>query len=151
MTIDKSQEYWKGRKAEDVIEYLKLYSGDEITKTVMVKCDICGSDKLLAEVDSDEGAIKIVCPNCKRERFLLDSEEYWNDCEPDVIRCPDCNNDIFNIGIGFVYRKNDSHYESNNPVKWVYIGNRCVKCGLLGSCGDWGINYAPTDNLEKNT
>jgi hypothetical protein len=32
----------------------------------------------------------------------------------------------------------------------VYIGNRCVNCGVLGAYGDWGINYSPTNEMERN-
>lgn len=40
--------------------------------------------------------------------------------------------------IGFIRRENGN-------VKWVYVGNRCIECGTLGSCLDWKIDYEPTD------
>jgi ribosomal protein S27E len=141
--IDKSKKFWSGDCAEDIIEYLNEYTQNEVKKIVIVKCNECGLQDFTFQLDDSEGAIEVTCVNCNKKRLLLDSEDYWDDCEPEEAKCSVCKKDFYNIGVGFVYR-------DDGDVKWVYIGNRCINCGVLGSWGDWKIDYDPTDNLEKN-
>ena len=141
--IDKTREFWHGDCAEDIIEYLDEYSENEIDKTVIVKCDQCGSLDFACSIDDEEGAIEVACAACGKKRMLLDSADYWEDSDPKNAKCPLCKNKLYNVAVGFVHRE-------DREVKWVYIGNRCNKCGLLGSPGDWEVNYAPTDEMERN-
>ena len=143
MSIDKTRKFWHGDCPEDIIEYLDGYSENQIGKTVLVKCDQCGNDAFTFQVDPDEGAIEVVCASCGKKRLLLDSSKYWDDCSPTKAKCPECKKNQYNLGIGFVYRE-------NGDVKWIYIGNRCTNCGLLGSYADWKINYGPTNEMERN-
>ena len=143
MSIDKRQEYWHGDCPEDIIEYLDGYSENEISKTVIVKCRQCGSDILTCEIDAFEGVIEVGCTACDTKRFLLDVDEWGDEDEPENLECPLCKMNQANIVVGFVYR-------ASGGVKWVYIGCRCIGCGLLGSCGDWKISYGPTDEMENN-
>ena len=147
MAIDKSQEYWHGNCAEDTVEYLNEYSENKVDKTVLIKCIQCGEITFTFKIDVYEGAIEVICTDCKKKRLLLDSEEYWEDCDPEKAKCLECKNNQFNLVVGFVYRKSE---DIKGSVKWVYVGNRCAKCGLLGSYGDWEITYAPTDEMEQN-
>jgi hypothetical protein len=133
MVIDKSKEYWHGDRAEDIIEYLNEYSENEIDKTVIVKCKQCGSDVFTFNIDADGGVIEATCTACKQKRLLLDSEDYWEESEPENAKCL-CKKNQHNVAVGFVHRE-------TGDVKWVYIGNRCVSCGMLGSFGDWKISY----------
>lgn len=141
--IDRSKKYWIGQDVEDIIEYINAYSENTIADTKVVNCAECGSNIFELRVDTDEGAIQIECSSCKTKKFLLDSEEIWDECEPEKGKCPICKSKNYNIAVGFVRRENGS-------VKWVYIGNRCTNCGTLGSYADWKIDYEPTDELEKN-
>jgi hypothetical protein len=143
MAIDKTKEFWTGDHATDIIEYLKIYSENTVKKTVIVECHKCGSNELLVHLDADEGAIQITCSKCKNKRLLLDSEELWGNCRHKKAKCPICKKDVFNLSIGFVFR-------DNKDIKWVYLGNRCINCGVLGSFSDWKINYSPTTELENN-
>ena len=143
MTIDKGRKRWRGDSAEDVIEYLDVYSENEINKIVVVKCKQCGSEVFTFRIDAGEGAIEIACTACGNKRLLLDSEKYWEKSEPEDAKCPECKKRQYNVAVGFVHRR-------SGEVKWIYIGNRCTSCGVLGSYGDWGINYGPTDEMEKN-
>jgi len=87
MAIDKTQEYWHGENAEDAIEYLVEYSENNVTKAAIIKCRQCNSDILTYKIDSFEGAIEITCTSCKEARLLLDSEDYWEDSEPEEAIC----------------------------------------------------------------
>jgi hypothetical protein len=70
---------------------------------------------------------------------MLDSDEYWNDADPEHLVCP-CGEDLFEIAVAFAHRRGGS-------IKWVSIGRRCVACGTLGCFADWKINYEPSDHL----
>ena len=141
--IDKSKDFWHGDCANDINEYLTDYTKNEVGKTVIVKCNSCELQEFAIKIDDFEGAIEVTCIGCSEKRLLLDSEDAWEDCEPEEVSCPVCEKDTHNVGVGFVYRK-------SGEVKWVYIGHRCVNCGVLGSSCDWKINYGPTDEMKKN-
>ncbi|MCL1926797.1 MAG: hypothetical protein FWF95_06660 [Syntrophorhabdaceae bacterium] len=143
MAIDKSKKYWRGDSADDVVEYLDEYSENEITKVVVVKCRRCGLVVFTFKIDTAEGVIEITCVACGKKHLLLDSEKSLAKSKPENAKCSECKKSQFNVAVGFIHRR-------DSEVKWVYIGNRCANCGILGSYGDWGINYAPTDEMEKN-
>ena len=142
--IDRSkEEYWTGSSADDIHEYLCEYSEQEDIEVKSVECQICKSDVFTLKVDQDEGAIEVTCINCKTKKLLLDSSEIWKECTPKTGKCPICKGKSYNVGVGFLRR-------STGDVKHVFIGNRCVGCGVLGSYVDQSINYGPTDEMEKN-
>ena len=142
--IDKSGKYWHGDCADDINEYLKEYSEDSTIDVKAIVCKSCGNDTFKLKVDYDEDAIQVKCPRCGYEKILLDCEEVWEDAEPRRCKCSVCKkSDEYNVRVGFMRRENGN-------VKWVYIGNRCTKCGVLGSYLDWKISYEPTDEMEKN-
>lgn len=67
-----------------------------------------------------------------------------SDAKPKLGKCSVCKTGKqYNVRVGFIRRDNGS-------VKWVYIGNRCMNCGTLGSYLDWKIDYEPTDAMEQN-
>jgi len=148
MTIDKSREYWYGDCAEDIDEYLIGFvnedpdNDDMIAKTGIATCDNCGSDSFNIEIDIDEGAIEVECVDCGEKRLLLDSNENWEDCDPAGLECPLCECKAHNVAGGFVFR-------DNGDVKWIYIGTRCIECGVLSSPVDWEINYSPADGMDE--
>ncbi|MBQ8407659.1 MAG: hypothetical protein IJY39_02205 [Clostridia bacterium] len=141
--IDRSkEEYWTGNSAGDIHEYLCEYSEQEDIEVKAVECQICKGDVFTLKVDQDEGAIEVTCVKCKAKKLLLDSSEIWEECNPKTGSCPICKGKSYNIGVGFLRR-------STGDVKHVFIGNRCIGCGALGSYVDWDINYGPTDEMEK--
>ena len=141
--IDKSRDYWYGDSADDINEYLREYSECSSIEVKSVICNNCGNDALHLRVDQKEDAIRVKCPKCGYKKILLDCEEIWQNAKPRLRKCPECETKEYNIRAGFVRRENGS-------VKWVYIGNRCTNCGLLGSYLDWKVSYEPTDEMEKN-
>ena len=59
--IDKSKKYWHGDSADDIDEYLRLYSGVKSIDVKPVLCHTCGSDRFKIWVDEDEAAIQVEC------------------------------------------------------------------------------------------
>ncbi|MFR9780329.1 hypothetical protein ACL02O_30285 [Micromonospora sp. MS34] len=67
------------------------------------------------------------------------SADYWQDADPDECVCP-CGGEAFQVAVGFALR-------ADGEVRWVSIGMRCTRDGVLGVYADWKIDYSPTDHL----
>ena len=142
--LDKSKEFWTGTSAEDINEWLCEYTEDNSIDVKPVICHSCGKDVFELMVDEYEGFIQVKCTECGTEKILLDCEEILEDAEPSLGTCSICKSSkSYNVRVGFIRRESGS-------VKWVYIGNRCTKCGTLGSYLDWKVDYEPTDEMESN-
>ncbi len=142
--IDRTKKYWTGDSAEDISEWLRLYTEEDSLDVKPVICRTCGGDSFALRVDQNEGAVQVECPVCGTKKILLDCEEFWADARPKLRKCSVCKTgQRFNVRVGFVRRENKS-------VKWIYIGNRCTTCGTLGSFVDWKVDYEPTDRMEEN-
>jgi hypothetical protein len=74
-----------------------------------------------------------------KTEFIGDSAELWDEADPKKCVCP-CKADRFEIGVGFSLRQ-------DGEVKWITVGERCLKCGVLGSFADWTVDYSPTHHL----
>ena len=141
--IDRTPEYWTGDSPDDIDEWLGEYTELTDLKVKPVHCRSCGGNAFKLRVDQDEGAIQVICGSCGKKKILLDGEDVWKECRLRAIKCPSCKEALHNVRIGFQYR-------NNGEVKWVYVGNRCVSCGLLGSVVDWHVTYGPTEEMENN-
>jgi hypothetical protein len=91
----------------------------------------------VAAGDHDVGGIDSGA--CGASAFLCDSEEYWDDADPDDAACP-CGGEVLEIGVAFSLR-------DDGDVRWITVGGRCVACGVLGVYTDWKIDYSPTGHL----
>jgi hypothetical protein len=56
-----------------------------------------------------------------------------------VAACP-CGNETFEVAVVFAVR-------ADGDVRWISIGLRCVRDGVLGAHTDWKIDYSPTAQL----
>jgi hypothetical protein len=124
MSIDTSGKWWVGSKPNDIGEFLQAYRSEDGYRTEAFR--MCSSIEFVLEADDNEGTARRTCSKCKAEHFICDSEEHWEDAEPEKWRCVECNSKVTNIGVGFVL------YPEDQEVKWLYVGCRCVKCGVLG-------------------
>lgn len=141
MSIDKSGKWWVGTRPEDIKEYLEAYSAEgyptsEFRKS---KCG-CGSEVFELWADDEEGCAKRTCISCGQERLICDSEEYWQDASPERWKCVECGSTGANVGVGF------SLYDGGE-LRWVYVGERCSNCGILGCFAGWKIGYSPSKQL----
>ena len=141
--IDTSKEFWTGSDPADIDTYLRVYTQDPTLEIKPVLCSICGCTELRLVGDQDEGAVQAVCMQCGAKKLLLDSAEYWKEVSHRTLRCPLCKGKGFNARVGLSRRE-------NGQVRWVWIGDRCTQCQVLGSPFDWRIDYEPTDEMEKN-
>ena len=145
MSIDTTGKWWTGTDPNDIREYLEAYTQDAypVTEFRLARC-ACGSEAFRLEVDQDEEVGKRTCVVCGEEHFIGDSEEYWKNSEPEQWSCIECSSDQTNVGLGF------SLYD-DGEVRWLYLGQRCCGCGVLGSAADWKIAYSPSRHLMEQS
>jgi hypothetical protein len=141
MAIDKSGKWWIGSMAEDLREYLIAFSseGYKIHDFRLAKCQF-GSEDFYLWADDGEGTAKRICLSCESSHLICDSEEYWEDSMPIEWVCVECSSKLANFGVGF------SLYE-DGEIRWLYIGERCSTCGVLGCAAQWKVAYAPSKQL----
>jgi hypothetical protein len=141
MSIDTSGKWWVGTNPEDIKGYVEAYAsrGYKMDEFRLAKC-ACGSGDFHLDADDTEGVAKRTCTKCSQQHFLCDSEEFAEEAEFEHWCC-ECGSEVTNIGVGFSLRKKDGE------IRWLYVGCRCAKCGILGCFAGWKIDYAPTDHL----
>lgn len=69
--IDKTKKYWTGDRADDIVEWLRLYAEDENMEVKPVICHSCGNDCFELRVDQDEGAIQVKCTSCGTKKNFV--------------------------------------------------------------------------------
>lgn len=143
MSIDKAGKWWVGSSPEDIKEYLEAYSappeGYGTQAFRQAKCE-CGSEDFELFADDDEGCARRICTFCGSEHFICDSEEFWAESAPEKWKCIECGSTRANVGVGF------SLYD-DGEIRCLYIGERCVACGILGCFAGWKVAYAPSKQL----
>jgi hypothetical protein len=141
MAINTSGKWWVGSIPEDLKEYLGAFSSDGYLthEFRLAKCQ-CGSEDFYLWADDGEGTAKRICSSCGNSHLICDSEEYWEDSTPIEWICIECESKIANVGVGF------SLYE-DGEVRWLYVGERCSSCGILGCVTQWKVAYSPSKQL----
>jgi hypothetical protein len=141
MPIDKTGAWWKGADFADLTDYLREYCRDGYPADVIVQSVCaCGHTTFRLEGDSEEGCARRTCAACRMPAFIGDSADYWDEAGPETLTCRPCRGRLFEIGVAFSTR-------DDGDIKWITVGQRCVRCGVLGSFIDWKIDYGPTDHL----
>lgn len=145
MTIDRTGEWWTGTEAADIGPYLNDLVAEEeslpIDQFKLARC-ACGSLEFRVLGDGDEGCAQRTCVACNTAHYICDSAKYWSEATPQKLACAECKSDAFNVGVGFALRRG-----KQPELHWITIGERCVKCGVLGSFADWKIDYSPSIQL----
>lgn len=143
MTIDTSGKWWKGSGPDDLGEYLRALTPQEIGYALdavrLARC-ACGSNTFSLRADRDEGGAERTCQACGVSHLMCDSAEIWTDARPRKWRCV-CKRDVGNVAVGVSLR------EGGDDVRWILVGVRCTSCGVLSSYGDWKVTYSPSLHL----
>jgi hypothetical protein len=142
MAIDKSGKWWIGSTPEDIAEYLQAYSEESyrMHEFRLARCE-CGSVEFHLDASDNDGVARRTCAHCSKVHFICDSEEFWEEAEPEHWNCTECESEIANVGIGF------SLYEDRQDIHWIYVGERCSSCGVLGCFAGWKVGYGPSLHL----
>lgn len=104
---------------------------------------VCNGRAFGLLLDDAEGAAVRVCNRCDREHPIGDSAEYLDEAELGECECP-CGKQSFQITVGVAL------YADSEDVKWLYLGLRCVKCGLTAVYGDWKNEFEDFRKLLAN-
>lgn len=139
--IDRSGQWWKGEDFGDLTQYLNEYTAANYPagRIERAVCGACGGTEFRLSLDDEVGCAQRSCVACDASAFLGDSEEYWDDADPDDAACP-CSGEQFGVGVALSLR-------DDGDVRWITVGGRCAACGVLGVYTDWKIDYSPTDHL----
>jgi hypothetical protein len=122
-------------------EYLVAYGADNapVSAFRLSQC-VCSSVTFYLDADDDEGCAKRTCTDCSNEHLICDSAEYWDEASPERWRCIECDSERANVGVGF------SLYD-DGEVRWLYVGERCASCGVLGCFAGWKVAYSPSAQM----
>jgi ribosomal protein S27AE len=138
--IDRSGEWWTGEGFDDLAEYLRVvtaegYPADRVLQSV---CS-CGGTTHCLDADPVESVAQRTCVACGTSAFIVDSDEHWSEARAERWHCA-CGNDTAELGVAFSLR-------SDGEVRWITVGQRCSRCGLLDVVVDWKIDYGPSTHL----
>lgn len=151
MNLQKKEDgYWYGDNHADLRQEMLRYSelnGYPIDNYVDVCC-ACGNDSFYFSTDENEGVALRVCGRCEDEHLMGDSEEYAEEAEIEKHGCL-CDAEIFQITAG-VHRYRNADETLSPDVKWLYLGCRCVACGLVGNYAGWKNEFNGYEALLKN-
>ncbi len=140
MTSDQAEPRPYGQTFEDLAAFLQRpvpdgYPVDQVRECV---CRSCAGRSFEVQVMDEESAARRTCLTCKAREFIADSAEYWDDDAPAeyFCGCP-CGHEEFAAAVGFSLRE-------DGDVRWLFVGLRCLDCGLMGVYEDWKISYGPS-------
>ncbi len=137
MTHTQRGEYWYGDDHADLRAELVRYSaanGYPASDFVDLKC-ACGGEFFHLLTDEDEGVGIRICADCEAEHVMGDSANSLDEAEPQHNECL-CGEEVFQLTVG-VNRYRVTEETLTDDVRWLYIGCRCIQCGLVGCYADW--------------
>lgn len=132
MTLKKRGKHRYSDSAVDIAQEIRRYSAHEYPAEhfAQARCASCRGSTFTLSLDDNEGAAVRRCNACKEDHPIGDSDEFLDDAELEDCGCP-CGKDDFEITIGVAL------YTDSEAVRWIYVGCRCVACGLTAVYGDW--------------
>ncbi len=132
-----------GSTVSDILPFMvqcqASYGGNEIDEFRVARYG-CGSEAFFFSYN-EGGAAHRLCPECNAEHLICDSEGYCDSGKAIYWDCRECRHPRCDLGVGFALSR-DREF-----IRWLYIGQRCVRCGLLDFCGSWKIMYGPALQL----
>jgi hypothetical protein len=132
MALRKKGKYWYGDTLDDVrtemLRFSKLngYVAERFAESVCT----CGVRVFRLETDDEAGAARRTCTGCGNTHLMGDSAEYADEADLDFHSCV-CEAEAFELLSGVAL------YDDSQDVRWVYLGCRCVACGLVGVFAHW--------------
>jgi hypothetical protein len=103
----------------------------------------CKNREFLLLLDDSAGVAVRICGACGHEHTMADGKDYLDDAELEEVLCL-CDVPLFEITVGVHL------YRGSDDVRWLYVGCRCVGCGLTGCYGDWKNEFEDYRKLLKN-
>lgn len=151
MNLQKKEDgYWYGDNHADLRQEMLRYSelnGYPIDNYVDVRC-ACENDTFHFGTNEQEGFAIRLCSRCETEHPMGDSDQFSEEPEFGTHVCV-CDAELFQITAG-VHRYRNEDETLSPDVKWLYLGCRCVACGLVGNYADWKNEFNGYEALLKN-
>jgi hypothetical protein len=140
MVLRPAGDFAYGDEPSDIHDYLREFSRDiyAIDHSRNLVCT-CSNTTFLLYTDEDQGVAVRECTACENVHPIGDSDEYLEEAEPEQNICL-CEKEVFQLVIGVAL------YRESSDIKWLYVGARCIACGLVGCYGEWKNEY--NDYLE---
>lgn len=125
----------------DIPAYLRDYSERNYAAEHFADavCE-CSGRTFVLNIDETQGAGVRRCTACKREHPIGDSDEYLEDAHLEECGCP-CGAEGLELTIGVAL------YRDSEDVRWLYIGARCIHCGMVGCYADWKNEFIGYQDL----
>jgi hypothetical protein len=139
MALRQRGEHWYGDTAADIREVLAHHYSHHYPATVFADavCD-CGGRVFSLQIDEEYGEAAWFCRDCDAQYLFHDRDingYYEGDPEADTeccgCPCTDRGASYFEITVEACL------YDDSEGVRWIYIGCRCVACGLTACYADW--------------
>lgn len=144
MALRKKGKYRYGDSQADLRDEIKRYShfGYPADHFADARCS-CGSTTFNLLLDDAQGVAIRTCMKCRLRHPIGDSGEYVDGAELEECACP-CESEQFEISVGV------SLYQDSQDVRWLYVGCRCLACGLTAVYGDWKNEFEGYSDLLAN-
>jgi hypothetical protein len=133
MALRKRGKWWYGESQADIRdELVRVGKLNEYVPTHFADAQcVCGGRMFRLLLDEGTAAVRVCAKtSCAQSHPIGDSDEYLDEAELEECACA-CGGEEFEITVGVHL------YADSEDVKWVYIGCRCVACGLTANYGDW--------------
>jgi len=137
MALRRKGGYWYGDSQDDIPAELKRYGkANRYEPTVFAdaRCS-CGGKAFRLRTDEEEGVAVRSCITCAAEHPIGDSAAYLEGASLESHVCL-CDSPDFEITVGLAL------YTGSEDIRWLYIGCRCLACGLVGNFADWKNEYS---------
>ena len=149
MSIDHSGEFWIGSEPADILDFLAAYSADgyQVTHARAAKC-ACGSDGFQLVFLPLNGIGRATCVACQDIKQIADAAALWDEAaeeeELEQAICPGCGSDACNLALGIA-----GLHDKPDQARWLYMGWRCIGCGILGSPYDTKMDGEQIEEMLK--
>ena len=131
-------------QASDLDAYLRSFAagGYPVDRVQHATCVSCAESTagFTVALDDEAGAAVRRCVRCQDEFVMLDSRDALDDAQLGDATCP-CGHAEFDVAVGFSMRADELE------VRWVSVGLRCRRDGLIGVYTDWKVDYSPSKQL----
>jgi len=141
VTITKRRGSWFGSDAADLDEYLRAFvaGGYAVQQVVHAKCAACGESGFSILLDDEAGVAIRRCSRCAASHVMLAGARFLDEADLGEAACPG-GHEQFDVAVGFALFE-------DGEIRWVSVGLRCQRDGLLGVYVDWKIDYSPSKQL----
>lgn len=134
----------RGREFMDLASYIREATEKANPANVVLESTCgCRATEFQVEVDEDADCAMRTCLACGAGAHIGDSDEFWAQVEPVVLRCP-CGGTAFEVGVGY-------SLDDEDEVHWLTVGGRCLACGVMTTAAEWKIDYRPTVHLFEKS